>query len=94
MGELKEGTLAMVYGLTVDVEQNGKCVTLVKLIPPNNDSYFCPLTNTWEEFPPDHRYWWLCDDCDDLNYCQPKNLLPIGDKELDLVKDKEKETEN
>lgn len=96
MGELKVGTIAMVYGLVVDFSKNGSCVTLVQLLPPySGDSvigqYVCPVTGNVEEYLKDSEYWWLCDD----GYMYlPKNLLPIGDKDNDLVKDKEKENEH
>ena len=96
MGELKVGTIAMVYGLVMDLSHNGSCVTLVQLIPPYSEGsrigqYICPVTGQLEEYLKDSNYWWLCDD----GYLYlPKNLLPIGDKDTDLVKNKEKEHEH
>lgn len=91
MGELKVGTIAMVYGLIVDVEDNGKCVTLLKLLPPNTSEYLCPITGQRYKFPPSSEYWWLCDN---EQYYRSRNLLPIGDKDNDLVTNKEKDNEH
>lgn len=87
----KVGTIAIVYGLIHDLELNGKCVTLLKLLPPNTHEYICPIIGEIIDFPPDNEFWWVCDDD---NYYRPRNLLPIGDKDHDLIKNKEKENEH
>lgn len=96
MSELKVGTIALVHGLIYDRSSNGKCVTLLKCIPPasnGNDilKFICPVSGSVEEFLMDYNYWWLCDDG---FFYLPKNLLPIGDKDKELVKDKENDFEH
>jgi len=98
MGELKVGTIAMVYGLLKNVQNNGKCVTLVEIQDPSTgsvrvglESLMLDLNEDMKNYLSDSKYWWLCDDgC----LYMPKNLLPIGDKDTDLVKNKEKENEH
>jgi hypothetical protein len=88
MSEFKVGTIAMVYGLVIDTADNGKCVTLVAQIDKNTGVFINPFDGKSYLVIPDIELSWLCDD--GCVYRQT-NLLPIGDKKPDLVKDKEKE---
>lgn len=98
MGELKVGTIAMVYGLVKNVTNNGKCVTLLEIQNPSSGSVrinlngdMIELNQYMKDYLSSSEYWWFCDDgC----MYMPKNLLPIGDKDNDLVKNKEKENEH
>lgn len=96
MGELKVGTIAMVYGLVKNVDDNGKCVTLLEIQDTSSGSVrvggtIIELNEYMKDYISSSQYWWFCDDgC----FYMPKNLLPIGDKDNDLVKDKEKEHEH
>lgn len=98
MGELKVGTIALVYGLLQNVSSNGKCVTLIELQNPSSglvrvglQNIMLEITEDMQKRLSDSKYWWLCDDgC----LYMPKNLLPIGDKDNDLVKNKEKDHEH
>lgn len=87
-GELKAGGLALVYGLTRDIERNGRCVTLIEIVPDMEAA----MASAKNGLPP--AIWWRVAGLipDGLSRVRAKNLLPIdGDdhQERDqLAKDK------
>lgn len=88
-GELKAGGLALVFGLRVRTEANGKCVRLIEIAPYRQSELLAmELGETLEQ-------WWRVYGLlpgDEVAQVAAKNLLPIdGDdhqERAQLAKDK------
>lgn len=87
-GELKAGGLALVYGLTRDIEKNGRCVTLIEIATDMESA----MASARNGLPP--AIWWRVAGLtpDGLSRVMAKNLLPIdGDDHQEpdqMAKDK------
>lgn len=81
MQQHQPGLLVMIYGLKIDVELNGKMVTIKNACPADFLKFI--LNNT--QYPKDQMWW----ECDDGFMYMTKNLLPIGNTDPDLEISKE-----
>lgn len=88
-GELKAGGLALVYGLRVHVEKNGKSVRLIEIAPYRNAELMAAMMGE-----PVAQWWRVAGllPGDEVSQVKAENLLPIdGDdhQERDqMAKDK------
>lgn len=84
MNDIKPGILAMIYGLKIDVELNGRVVTVEYEYEFNNQ--YNQYMKIFSEFK--NEIWWWCSDG---NLYLTKNLMPIDNTNPDAEKTKDKE---
>lgn len=77
------GLLVLIYGLTIDVEFNGRMVTIVNEV---QDEFLKRILNDTKN--PNQKFW----ECDDGFIYMTQNLLPIGNTDPDLEISKEDTT--
>lgn len=96
--ELAPGVIALVVGLVEDTELNGISVELYEFDPGGTEIFYDPIDDCYyrwhEDDMSEHGYWGcIVPSLNEYLWFEPKNLLPLGKKNPEIEKDKEKENE-